>query len=79
MRIEHTRQMFIELNGAEIDTIAIIVRLAIKQLESEPAFQCKGSPLIRQAGLVGQDLHQLKDILSQLAFELGCGDTLERR
>ncbi len=71
MRIEHTRQMFVELNGTEIDTMAMIVRLAIKQLESEPVFQCKGSPLKRQCGLVGQDLVQLHAALSRLADELG--------
>lgn len=61
----------IELHNDEVDTMRELVRLAHERLANAPRIQMKGSPLERQAGLVGPELFRAKQMLEKLGKELG--------
>lgn len=66
----HNR-LTIELHNDEVDTMRELVRLAHQQLVNSPRIQMKGSPLERQAGLVGPELFRAKQMLEKLGKDLG--------
>lgn len=66
----HNR-LTIELHNDEVDTMRELVRLAHQQLVNSPCIQMKGSPLERQAGLVGPELFRAKQMLEKLGKDLG--------
>jgi hypothetical protein len=66
----HNR-LTIELHNDEVDTMREVLRLAHDRLRNAELVQMKGSPLQRQAGLVGPDLFRAKDMLEKLGKHLG--------
>jgi hypothetical protein len=66
----HNR-MTIELHNDEMDTMREILRLAHERLINAPLIQMKGSPLERQACLVGPELFRAKDMIEKLGKHLG--------
>lgn len=66
----HNR-LTIELHNDEVDTMRELVRLAHQRLVNAPRIQMKGSPLERQAGLVGPELFRVKQMLEELGKKLG--------
>lgn len=71
METYHHNRMTIELHNDEVDTMRELVLLAHHRLVNAPRIQMKGSPLERQAGLVGPDLFRAKQMLEKLGKELG--------
>lgn len=71
MQADLSRSFHMTVHGDEVDSFKEIVLLAAKQLRQSPSIQLKGSPMKRQAGLVGTQLIEVKDMLEKLAAELG--------
>jgi len=64
-------RLTIELRNEEVDTMRELIRLAHERLVNAPCIQMKGSPLQRQAGLVGPELFRAKSMLEKLGKHLG--------
>jgi hypothetical protein len=71
MEIYSTKRMTIELRDDEIETMAEILKLAHDRLRNSPTIQMHGSPLVRQAGLVGPALGRVKMTLEKAGDALG--------
>lgn len=70
MHIEHSRRLDISLRDSEIDTLRAVLTLAHTLLRNSPEVQLHGSPLVRQAGLCGPELHDVKEMLQRLGHGL---------
>lgn len=71
MQLHTIRKTDISLSGDELDTMREILKLAHKRLRNAPLVQMSGSPLERQAGLVGPELFRVKTMLQQMGAHLG--------
>lgn len=61
----HNR-LTVELHNDEVDTMREVLRLAHERLRNAALIQMSGSPLERQAGLVGSDLFRVKTMIEKL-------------
>lgn len=66
----HNR-LTVELHNDEVETMREVVRLAHERLRNAPLIQMSGSPLERQAGLVGPDLFRVKTMIEKLGKSVG--------
>jgi len=78
MKLFNERQLSLHIDNAEIDTFTKIIGLAIERLQMSKVHQLSGSPHKRQAGIKANDLINVKNMITELAKELGLGEpTLE--
>lgn len=66
-----SRRADMTLHQDEIGTFANVLVLAYQHLHSAPEQQLHGTPLMRQAGLVGPDLFRVKQLLERMGGVLG--------
>ena len=71
MQLNTIRKTDISLHGTELDTMCEILKLAHERLRNAPLIQMSGSPLERQAGLVGPDLFRVKTMLQEMGAHFG--------
>lgn len=71
MNIDSYSRVDIGLHGDDIHTMREIVRLAYERIHSSPPVQLCGSPLTRQAGLVGPELFRVKEAIEQIGRACG--------
>ncbi|MDS1141752.1 hypothetical protein RE432_15025 [Pusillimonas sp. SM2304] len=67
-------QFTLRVDNAEVETLKQIIGLAIERLQSSQVRQLSGTPHKSQAGIKGNDLINVKDMLTRLAKELGMGE-----
>ena len=71
MEAHRHNRLTIDLHNEEVDTMRELMRLAHERLVNAPCIQMKGSPLQRQAGLVGPELFRAKTMIEKLGKSVG--------